>query len=183
MDSSVTSLFGQWCINFVRTWEIGVLEKNKGKRGRGAAGKQNVAITAESIPLENIDTGKKSKHCRYFKAKVLQTYKKEETTEELKNTLEESTIVFSNQSTSYVDIADYAELHITEKLDKQTTIETLHWVHITISNAKRNLLGNYHKIKDKHLQLYLNEFIYKLNRHYFGKKLFDRIGIASITGL
>ena len=165
------------------TVESSEVEKSKGKTGRGAAGKQNVAISAESIPLEDIETGKKSKHCRYFKAKVLQTHKKQEATQELKNTIEESTIVFSDQSTSYVDIADYVELHITEKSDQQTTKETLQWVHITISNAKRNLLGNYHKIKGKYLQLYLNEFIYKLNRRYFGEKLFDRLVIAGITGL
>ena len=50
-------------------------------------------------------------------------------------------------------------------------------------NAKRNLLGNYHKIKGKYLQLYLNEFVYKLNRRYFEEKLFDRLIIAGITGL
>ena len=61
--------------------------------------------------------------------------------------------------------------------------ETLRWVHITISNAKRNLLGNYHKIKRKYLQLYLNEFVYKLNRRYFGDRIFDRLVIANITGL
>ncbi|MFN3908624.1 MAG: transposase, partial [Flavobacterium sp.] len=48
--------------------------------------------------------------------------------------------------------------------------------------AKRNLLGNYHKIKGKYLQLYLNEFVYKLNRRYFGEKLFDRVVVAAITG-
>lgn len=165
------------------TVESSEVEKSKGKRGRGAAGKQNVAISAESIPLEDIVTGEASKHCRYFKAKVLQTHKKQEATEELKSSIEASTIVFSDQSTSYVDIADYVELHITEKSNKQTTKETLQWVHITISNAKRNLLGNYHKIKGKYLQLYLNEFIYKLNRRYFGEKLFDRLVIAAITGL
>jgi len=87
------------------------------------------------------DTAKKSKHCKCFKTEVLLGHKKEEATEELKTTLEESTIAFSDQSTSYVDIADYVELHITEKSDK----ETLQWMHITISNAKRNLLGNNHK--------------------------------------
>jgi len=165
------------------TVEASELEKDKGIRGRGAVGKQNVAITAESIPLEDLDTGKKSKHCRYFKAKVLESHKKEGVTEELKQTIEDTTIVFSDQSTSYVDIADYVELHITEKSDKNTTKETLQWVHITISNAKRTLLGNYHKIKGKYLQLYLNEFIYKLNRRYFGERLFDRLVIAGITGL
>lgn len=72
------------------------------------------------------------------------------------------------------------ELHITEKSDKETTTDTLKWVHIFISNAKRNFLGNYHKIKRKYLQLYLNEFVYKLNRRYFGEKLFDRLIVASI---
>ncbi|WP_143755898.1 transposase, partial [Kaistella haifensis] len=80
-------------------------------------------------------------------------------------------------------ISDFVELHITEKSDKETTNETLKWVHITISNAKRNLLGNYHKIKRKYLQLYLNEFIYKLNRRYFGDKLFERLIIANITAI
>ena len=82
----------------------------------------------------------------------------------------------------YVDISDLVELHVTEKSDAKTTKETLKWVHIAISNAKRTLLGNYHKIKRKYLQLYLNEFIYKLNRRYFGDKLFDRLVIANITG-
>jgi hypothetical protein len=82
-----------------------------------------------------------------------------------------------------VDISDFFELHVTEKSNEQTTKVTLKWVYITISNAKRNYLGNSHKIKGKYLQLYLNEFIYKLNRRYFGEKLFDRVIIASITGL
>ncbi len=82
-----------------------------------------------------------------------------------------------------MDISNFVELYITEKSNKETTKETLKWVHITISNAKRNFLGNYHKIKGKYLQLHLNEFVYKLNRRYFEEKLFDRLVIANITGL
>jgi hypothetical protein len=82
-----------------------------------------------------------------------------------------------------VDIADYVEMHISEKSSKETTKETLKWVHIALSNAKRNFVGTFHKIKKKYLQLYLNEFIYKLNRRYFGERMFDRIVIAGITGL
>jgi hypothetical protein len=69
------------------------------------------------------------------------------------------------------------------KSDKNTTKETLKWVHIAIGNAKRNLPGNYHKIKRKYLQLYLNEFVYKLNRRYFDEHLFERLIIANITGV
>ena len=50
----------------------------------------------------------------------------------------------SDKNTSYIDIADYVEILITEKSNKQTTTETLPWVHIATSNAKRNFLGNYH---------------------------------------
>lgn len=91
---------------------------------------------------------------------------------------DDTSIVFSDKSTSYVDISDYVEVHITEKSNKETTITTLKWVHIAISNAKRTLLGIYHKIKGKHLQHYLDEFCYKLNRRYFGESLFDRLVVA-----
>jgi hypothetical protein len=42
-------------------------------------------------------------------------------------------IVFTDKSSLYVDIA---ELHISEKSDKQTIKENLRRVHITIGNAK-----------------------------------------------
>ena len=165
------------------TVESSEIEQEKGVRGRGAVGKQNVAVMAESTTLENMETGEKSKSCRYFKAKVLETHLSLEINETIKKSIDNQSIVFTDKSTSYVDISDFVELHITEKSDKETTNETLKWVHITISNAKRNLLGNYHKIKRKYLQLYLNEFIYKLKRRYFGDQLFERLIIANITAV
>lgn len=156
------------------------IEQAKGKRGRGAAGKQNVAVMAESTHLEDPKTGKKSSHVRYFKAKVLNTHKAEDINQTTEESLDEKSIVLTDKSTSYVDISDYVEMHVTEKSSEESTKETLKWVHIFISNAKRNLLGNYHKIKGKYLQLYLNEFVYKLNRRYFEDKLFDRLVIAAI---
>lgn len=162
------------------TVESSEIEKQKAKRGRGAAGKQNVAVLAESTPLEDLETSTKSNQVRYFKAKVLENHGSEQVNNLISESLDDRSIVFSDKSTSYIDIADLVELHITEKSDKETTTETLRWVHIFISNAKRNFLGNYHKIKGKYLQLYLNEFVYKLNRRYFGEKLFDRLIIASI---
>lgn len=137
------------------------IERGKGTRGRGAEGKQNVAVMAESTPLEDIETGKKEKHVRYFKARVLDSHQSEGINGVVRDCMEDDAIVFSDKSTSYVDISDLVELHVTEKSDAKTTKETLKWVHIAISNAKRTLLGNYHKIKRKYLQLYLNEFIYK----------------------
>ena len=165
------------------TVESSEIEQEKGIRGKGAVGKQNVAMMAESTPLEDIDSGKKEKQVRFFKAKVLNGHNGEEINETIKESIDNQSIVFTDKSASYVDIADFVQLHVMEKSSKETTEETLKWVHIAISNAKRNLLGNYHKIKRKYLQLYLNEFIYKLNRRYFGDRLFERLIIANITGL
>lgn len=141
-------------------------------------------LMAESTVLEDIETGKVERQSRYFKAKVLENHNADDTDKTFKAAIDtEQTIVFTDKSTSYINIADYVELHISEKSNETTTKETLKWVHIAISNAKRNFTGNYHKIKKKYLQLYLNEFVYKLNRRYFGDKIFDRLVIANITGL
>jgi hypothetical protein len=133
---------------------------------------------AESTPLEDIETGKTSKHVRYFKMKVLENHLSYKIDTVVKESFDEKCIVFSDKSTNYVNIADYVEVHVTEKSTRETTVKNLSWVHIAISNAKRNLLGIYHKIKGKYLQLYLDEFCYKLNRRYFGDRLFDRLAIA-----
>jgi len=159
-------------------FEKATSEKIKLKRGRGSQRQMNVAVMAESTPLEDIVTGDKSSHCRYFKMQVLDDHKADTVTKLVEDNFNKSCIVFSDKSTSYVDISDYVEVHVTEKSDKRTTRTTLKWVHIAISNAKRTLLGVFHKIKGKYLQSYLNEFCYKLNRRYFGNRIFDRLTLA-----
>jgi len=153
-------------------------DKQNLKRGRGSQKKTNVSVMAESTPLEDVETGKTSKHCRYFKMKVLESHLSNEINKVVEESFDEKCIIFSDKSTSYVNIAEYVEVHVTEKSTKETTGKNLPWVHIAISNAKRTLLGIYHKIKGKYLQLYLDEFCYKLNRRYFGDRLFDRLAIA-----
>ncbi|ALO14083.1 Transposase [Salinivirga cyanobacteriivorans] len=153
-------------------------DKQKLKRGRGSQKKTNVSVMAESTPLEDIESGKTSKHCRYFKMKVMDSHLSDEIKTITEENFDSKSIIFSDKSTSYVDIANYVDVHVSEKSSKETTVKILPWVHIAISNAKRNLLGIYHKIKGKYLQLYLDEFCYKLNRRYFGDRLFDRLTIA-----
>jgi hypothetical protein len=151
------------------------------KRGKGSVKQQNVLVMAESAALEDLETGKKSKSCRYFKMKVLDNHNAVAINEAVKRDIKECSIVFSDKSTSYVDIANYVKTHVTIKSDNETTQTTLKWVHIAISNAKRTLLGIYHKIKGCYLQQYLDEFCFKLNRRYYGNRLFERVAIAVAT--
>ncbi|GAA3619583.1 hypothetical protein GCM10022397_01720 [Flavivirga jejuensis] len=134
--------------------EASTYEHKTQKAGRGSKTKNNVMIMTESSILENIDTGKVERQARYFKAKVLIDYKMEGTDQTLQLAIaNDDSIVFTDKSISYVNIANYVDIHISEKSNEQTTKETLKWVHIAISNAKRNFVGTYHKIKAKYLQL------------------------------
>lgn len=162
-------------------FEKATSEKVKLKRGRGSQRQKQVAVMAESTPLEDLQAGTKSSQCRYFKMKVINGHIADEINKVVRENIDEKSIVFSDKSTSYVDIANYVEAHLTEKSNKMTTNTTLKWVHIAISNAKRTLLGVFHKIKGKYLQNYLDEFCYKLNRRFFGNQMFNRVTIALAT--
>ena len=131
---------------------------------------------AESFPLEN-NKGEPSRFCGYIKMKVISSGKSNCIDGVIQQNIDGQSIVFSDRSTSYVNISNYVEAHLTEKSSEQTTNTSLKWVHIAISNAKRTFLGIYHKISGKHLQNYLNEFVYKLNRRYFDS-IFKRLVIA-----
>jgi len=148
------------------------------KRGKGSQKKQNVAVMAESDFLEDVETGQIDKSCRYFKMKVLDSHKTESINKTVNENIQNRSFVLSDKAKSYLQISRYVQAHIMEKSSKETTNKSLKWVHIAISNAKRNLLGVYHKIKGKYLQLYLDEFCYKLNRRYFGHDLFHRLTFA-----
>ena len=161
---------------------VEVPEGTKLKRGKGSQKQNNVMVMAESTRLENPEAGEKSTCCRYFKMKVLEGHNSTAVDEAVKENVAEMSFVFSDKSASYNNIANYVEAHIMEKSNKETTSRSLKWVHIAIGNARKNFLGVYHKMKGKYLQNYLDEFCYKLNRRYFGKRLFQRATIAMATG-
>lgn len=157
--------------------------KTKGKalkRGRGSNRKQNVAVIAESTPLEYLDLHKKSSHFRYAKMKVVKGQGAKQVNRVVKNAIDNQSILITDKSTSYKDFSKLFDAHLTYKSSKEVTKHTLKWVHIIISNAKRNLLGVYHMMSKEYLQNYLDEFIFKLNRRFMGEKLFDRVIIATV---
>ena len=91
------------------------------KRGKGSKRQVNVAVMAESVPLEELETGHKSKHVSYFKMKVLSNHKANSINQCIADNIDDKAIVFSDKSKSYVDINDYVEIHVSEKSTPQTT--------------------------------------------------------------
>jgi hypothetical protein len=113
--------------------------------------------------------------------KVLTSHKAKEINYVAQDNIVKESLIITDKSTSYEDFSKMFDTHISFKSDKNTTKTALKWVHVAISNAKRNLLGVYHMISNTYLQNYLNEFCYRLNRRYFGENLFNRLIVAVVA--
>lgn len=154
-------------------------EKTKLKKGRGSQKQATVAVMAESSILEDLITGEKDKSCRYFKMVKIDNLKAKTAEKLIKGLIDKKAVLQTDESTAYANLEDCIDIHVSELSSTKEGKFNLKWAHIAISNLKRDL-QKYHMVSEKMLQNYLNEFCYKLNRRYFGKKLFDRLVIASI---
>lgn len=156
-------------------------KQEKLKRGRGSQKKTKVLVMAESQMIESPKEGKKPKRVGYLKMKVIDDLKAKTIDEVVQNSVSEKSTLHTDDSTSYVNLHGFVESRQSEVIPKDKIGEKLPWVHIAISNAKRQLLNSYHNVKPEFLQAYLDEFCYKFNRRYFGEALFRRLLVASVT--
>ena len=157
-------------------------EKDKPlKRGRGSQRKSKVIVMAESEFVESPKKGGKPRRVGYLKMKVIDDLKSETINEQVKTLAADTTEIDTDDSTSYVDLKDFVPKHNPQVIPKEKTGEVLPWVHIAISNAKRQILNTFHDVKPEFLQKYLDEFCYKFNRRYFGEALFNRLLVACVT--
>ncbi len=153
--------------------------RSKLKRGRGSQKQSKVAVMAESTVLEDPELGKSDKSCRYFKMKKIKNLEAKTAQALIKEYIDSNSVLQTDKSTTFSDLSDCIDVHIREVSGTQEGNFNLKWVHIAISNLKKHL-QTYHMISERMMQNYLDEFCYKLNRRYFGQKLFDRLIIASI---
>ena len=157
-------------------------EKDKPlKRGRGSRRKSKVLVMAGSDLVESCGKGRKPRSVGYLKMKVIDDLKKEAINKAVKEYAEDVRVVGTDHSTSYVELKDFVPKHNSEVIPKEKVGEALPWVHIAISNAKRQLINTFHDIKPEFLQNYLDEFCYKFNRRYLGETLFGRLLVACVT--
>ncbi|WP_270570314.1 IS1595 family transposase [Bacteroides eggerthii] len=158
-------------------------EKDKPlKRERGSQKKAKVLVMVKSSSSEKAPKkGRSSKTVRHLKMQVISNLESEAITKIVKEQLETSVELTTDDSTSYIKFNEQVQSHQTVKADKNIIKTFLPWVHIAISNARRLLLGIHYKLKNEYFQYYLNEFCYKFNRRYLGEKIFDGLVAVAIT--
>ena len=83
----------------------------------------------------------------------------------------------------YWPVAANGFIHTATDLPKQDQPphKLFPWVHITLSNLKRFLLGTHHQVEGKHLGRYVAEFNYRLNRRSMEQDLMTRLLRATLA--
>ena len=151
----------------------------KTKRGRGSEKQSKVLVMASTVhTLEAPVRHQKQTKFRYVQMVVIDNLKAETIEEQVVKNIEYDSLVKTDNYRSYSNLKDLVWVHQARRVEPADASKVLPWVHTMISNAKRNLLGIHHMISKKYFQDYLNEFCYKVNRRYFGEKLFERLLFA-----
>ena len=148
-------------------------------RGRGSEAKAKVLVMAESRPNEEARGRRINRAIRHIKMRVIPNLRAETIDEEVMGAIEPNSELITDNSTSYVHFGDMVERHQAQVIPPREVGNVLPWVHIVISNAKRQLLDVFHSVDEDYLQSYLDEFCYKFNRRYLD--LFERLMVASIS--
>lgn len=91
--------------------------------------------------------------------------------------------ILTNGWRRYPDIESEEFPHTTLRRGPEPTAShrVFPWVHITLSNLKRFLLGAHHKVEPQHLKRYAAEFAYRLSRRTLEADLFQRQARACLA--
>jgi len=146
---------------------VGGRDRGSGKRGRTSRRKTLVAVSAEQTPRGGLGRA----HLRVIDNVSAQT---------LINAagamIEPGSTVKTDGWRAYRSLPNAGYRHESHvQATPQAAGELLPWVHIVISNFKRWQLDVFHGVSAAHLQSYLDEFCYRLNRRDQRLDLFRRI--------
>jgi hypothetical protein len=113
--------------------------------------------------------------------KVIDDLKKETINSAVQTLASGVSEIDTDDSTSYMELKKIVRRHNSQVIPSEKVGEILPWVHIAISNAKRQIINTFHDVKPEFLQKYLDEFCYKFNRRYFGEALLSRLLITCVS--
>lgn len=152
-----------------------------GKRGVGSLRKTRVEVMAESLPDKSPSPrkGGRGTVVVHSRMRVIGSLSTDEVEAAVREAVAPTATVVADAAPSHRRLGElFAGADVRPTPPDEAPLR-LPWVHMLISNVKTRILGIYHGVKGKYLQLYLNEFNYTLSRRSFGAKLFDRLVICA----
>jgi transposase-like protein len=139
----------------------------QGKAGRGAKGKNLVAAAVEVDP-ETEAMGR-----AYLKK--IPTHSMKELSSFINSRVAKGTKIKTDGLPSY-NFLEIEYDHVTTKAkDIENKRELLPKVHIVIANFKTWMRGTFNRYPDKHIQRYIDEYIFRFNRRWNLDHIFDKL--------
>lgn len=126
-----------------------------GKRGRGAGGKAIVIGAVED----------RGEHAGRLRLRRINTVDSLNLHKFVREVVEPGSTIVTDGNPAYRGLDDYK--HVVEMADRdaRTQDDVLRFFHLAVSNLKTWLKGTHHgRVESKHLQAYLDEFVFRYNR-------------------
>jgi transposase-like protein len=141
------------------------------KRGRGTTKAPIIASTSLDY---NGNPG-------YAKMELVDNLEKDTFEAYAENNIEAGSTISSDGFASYSSLEKMGFIVEQENFDPIGNPMHLRWTHIIISNFKAFVIGTFHGLGKKHLQLYLAEFCWRLNRRFSPFEKFDKLVCACMN--
>lgn len=143
-----------------------------GGREQGTKGRQTERKTLVAITVDHTAKG----GCRHAHLQVVPDAGSQSLTTAARQNIAPGSTVLTDGWPAYNSLGDQGYHHLPWILETpEDASRILPWAHIVISNFKRWTLNTFHSVSAKHLQAYLDEFCYRLNRRWQRSDLFRRI--------
>ena len=151
--------------------------KASGKRGRGA-GSKTIVVGA----VEVIDTSKKQIGGR-IRLRAIPQASGKHLLQFIADNVERGSVIVTDGWQGYNGVVElgYDHMVLTGEDSVEVAKQLVH-IHRAFSNLKTWLMGTHHGVSKKHLQAYLNEFVFRYNRRRVPFEAFNSaLGIGSIN--
>ncbi len=138
--------------------------KKPGKRGRGALGKVPILVACEThgprpgfVAIEALEQLNHRRVDAFSRRRL------------------KADQIVRTDALAALNSLEATQYHLPRVTPASEASQWLPWVHVVISNLRRFLLGTYHGVTAKHLQEYLNEFVYRFNRRHWEPEIPNRL--------
>jgi transposase-like protein len=155
----------------------GVVERDEGFFGGTAEGSKRGRGTEKTAVLVSVPLSEWGKP-KFARMKTLESVDGNAVRAFSKEHVKPGSEIKTDGLNIYNCLAKEGFTHTAIPFDAKKQPGHLHWTHIIISNAKAFVQGTFHGLNAKHLQRYLDEFCYRLNRRYLAHDIFSHLANA-----